>query len=151
MVHALAPQEILEQIFDTAVKADGAGKGTLQVFNRSSNGLEIIAHRGFDEEFLETFRFVHADKPCCCGRALRFKRRVIISDVRADLFFSPFLAIAAQAGYRAVQSTPIIGADGEVIGILSTHFASVHRLSTQAAKILDECAARLAEVMADGN
>jgi GAF domain-containing protein len=152
MVYATTPRATtIQEIFDEAIRADGAAKGTLQLFNPALNGLEIIAHCGFNETFLETFRIVRADEPSVCGRALRFKRRVTISDIRADLFFWPYLTIAAEAGIRAVQSTPIMAEDGAVIGVLSTHFANVHRLSNQAAAILDHCAARLAGMMVEKN
>ena len=151
MFQAIESSSSLLEILDVAIEADGAAKGNVQLFNSSLGGLEIVAQRGFDESFLETFRIVRADEPSTCGRALRFKRRVMISDIRDDLFFWPYLTVAAEAGFRAVQSTPIITEDGMVKGILSTHFANVHRLSANAVKTLDHCAARMARVMTEGN
>lgn len=37
--------------------------------------------------------------------------------------------IALEAGYRAVQSTPIISRSGVFFGVLSTHFPAPHRPS----------------------
>src|SRR5689334_10438108 len=125
MSQVMESRSTLLEILDDAIEADGAAKGNVQLFNSVLGGLEIVAQRGFDESFLETFRIVRADEPSACGRALRFKRRVVISGIRADLFYSPYLTVAAEAGYRAVQSTPIVAKDGVAIGILSTHFANV--------------------------
>jgi hypothetical protein len=41
-----------------------------------------------------------------------------------DPDFAPYRGIAAQAGFRAVQSEPLIGKGGELVGVLSIHFRS---------------------------
>lgn len=55
----------------------------------------------------------------------------MIKDVEADPAYAPLRAIARAAGYRAVQSTPLVGPDGAILGMLSTHsarrIARVHR------------------------
>ena len=56
--------------------------------------------------------------------------------------------LAAEAGYRAVQSTPLVNREGELLGVLSVHFHDRHRfterdlqlsalLGRQAAELLD--------------
>ena len=45
--------------------------------------------------------------------------------------------MARAAGFRAVQSTPLIGRDGAPLGMLSTHFRSVHRPTEQELRRLD--------------
>jgi GAF domain-containing protein len=35
--------------------------------------------------------------------------------------------VAIEAGFRAVQSTPLISTSGALVGVLSTHFPSRHR------------------------
>src|SRR5262249_4273904 len=45
--------------------------------------------------------------------------------------------VARAAGYRAVQSTPLISRDGRPLGMLSTHFRSVHRPAEQDLRRLD--------------
>jgi signal transduction histidine kinase len=49
--------------------------------------------------------------------------------VQADAAYAPHRAAAAAAGYRAVQSTPLVGKDGKPIGMFSTHFREPHRAS----------------------
>jgi hypothetical protein len=46
------------------------------------------------------------------------------SDVDQDEFFAPFRKVAHEAGYRSVQSTPLIASDGTRVGMVSTMFAS---------------------------
>ena len=54
-----------------------------------------------------------------CGRAAREGGRVIVEDVQTDPGFAPHSRIAASAGFRAVQSTPLFSRAGEVLGMLS--------------------------------
>ncbi len=72
-----------------------------------------------------------------CGRALRHGRRLIVEDVELDAPYAPLRTIAREADYRAVISTPLIGADGTVLGMASTHFRSPHRPSDQELGRLD--------------
>src|SRR5688572_25989328 len=110
----------LLEILDRAMVADGAAFGNLQVLNKSSDCLEIQAQRGFSQEFLALFQMVRSDDPCVCGRAFRYAEPVFVRDVTADPLFAPFLSISQAVGFRAVQSTPIIDRDKNVIGVLST-------------------------------
>jgi GAF domain-containing protein len=46
----------------------------------------------------------------------------VILDVRTDDSFAPHWDIAAAAGFRAVQSTPLIDRAGQVRGVVSSHY-----------------------------
>jgi GAF domain-containing protein len=128
----------LLKILDAVIAVDGAGRGNLQLLNRELGALEIFVQRGFDQSYLDLFRLVRADEPSVCGRALRLKKRIMISDIASDRYYAPYLSISIQANIRAVQSTPILGSDGEVIGMLSTHYSKVHSLSRATEKELDK-------------
>src|SRR4030095_5137751 len=134
----------LQQLLDAAITADGASKGNVQLFNPYLDGLQIVAHHGFDIPFLQQFGIVRWDEPTACGRAYRFGLRVVIPDIRLDRFYSPSLSIAQASGYRAVQSTPIIQSDGSVVGVLSTHFPHSHEWSQTAQRALDHSASKVA-------
>ena len=56
-------------------------------------------------------------------------RRVIIEDVETDPGYEPYREAAGSAGYRAVQSTPLVGRGGELLGVLSTHYRGPRRPS----------------------
>jgi PAS domain S-box-containing protein len=114
----------------------GADKGTVQVMD-PRGVLTIAAQEGFDQPFLEFFKEVSPEDKCACGRALREGHRSIIEDVEADEDFATFRHIALAAGFRAVQSTPLIGRDGKPLGMLSTHFCNAHRPTEHELQILD--------------
>src|SRR5262249_28914535 len=103
----------------------------------SRRELRIAVNRGFKQEFLDLFNVVQAADDSACGRALRSGERIVIEDVEVDTLYQPFRIAARLAGYRAVQSTPIVGREGKPLGILSTHFHSVHRPSREDLLLLD--------------
>ncbi|WP_420888201.1 GAF domain-containing protein [Bradyrhizobium brasilense] len=76
---------------------------------------------GLSEEFLNCFRRVTIRDGCACGRALFNRQPVILDDVTMDLRFLPFRDIAGRAGFKAVQSTPLMTHSGALVGVLSTH------------------------------
>jgi GAF domain-containing protein len=103
--------------------------GNVQLMDWKTGYLQIAAQRGFGDEFLTFFKRVNALSSSACGRALRKRESIIIEDITSDLEFSPCRPIAGRAGFRAVQSTPIVSKSGAMIGILSTHFPAAHRPS----------------------
>ncbi len=147
---AMAPtiQDALDHVIAAAVELHGAGKGHVQLFDRDRRHLRIVAHRGFAQDFIERFATVPPDDPSSAGRAFRSGELVQIADVARDDMFAPLREAALEAGYRAVQSVPLINRQGELLGMLSIHFPDVHEfterdlqlsalLGRQAADLLD--------------
>jgi PAS domain S-box-containing protein len=72
---------------------------------------------------------------------------MVIADVEADTLFTPFLPLARLAGFRAVQSTPIMGREGVLLGTLATHFRSMHKLTEQNFRLLDLYVGQAADII----
>jgi PAS domain S-box-containing protein len=129
-------QELLEEILNAAIALQNADFGNIQIYNRETGALKIVAQRGFKRDFLDYFDSV-PEGQAACGLALQQRRRVIIEDVEVDPGFTPHRQIAASAGFRAVQSTPLFSRDGEPVGVLSTHFRQPHRSSEHDLQLTD--------------
>jgi GAF domain-containing protein len=95
--------------------------GNIQLVDWKAGHLEIAAQQGFTQEFLDCFRRVTIRDGCACGRALFYRETVALDDVAVDPKFLPFRNVAERAGFRAVQSTPLLTNGGALVGILSTH------------------------------
>jgi len=130
-------REGLDEMLAATIELLGADMGNVQILDAERKVLTIAAHRGFKPDFLDFFREVSTKDDSACGRALRSGARMVIEDVEADAPFAPLRPIARAAGYRAVQSTPLIGRDGTPLGMLSTHFRSPHRPGEQDLRRLD--------------
>jgi len=127
----------LKEILDAGIALLGADMGNIQLFNPQKQALEILAQSGFAPDSQALFRQVSESDNSSCGRCLRTKERIVIEDVNTDEDYAPYRAAAAKAGYRAVQSTPLLGVDGKPIGIFSTHFRQPHRPTEQQLLWLD--------------
>ena len=126
LMDAVELPRAMEEILVEIIALQGADFGNVQLYDAETSSLRIVAQRGFSDNFLARFRIVDANDDTACGRALRERSRVVIEDVDKDPAFAPNRAIAAQEGYRAVQSTPMLGRDGILKGMLSTHFRQPH-------------------------
>jgi PAS domain S-box-containing protein len=119
---------LLEEVLNAIIALQNADFGNVQLYDPETKTLEIVAHRGFQRSFLDYFSSVN-EPGAACGRAMQRRERVIIEDVLADPDFEPHRQIAASAGFRAVQSTPLFSRSGEPLGMISTHFRQPHRPS----------------------
>jgi two-component system, sensor histidine kinase len=117
-------EEAIDTILDDTIALLGAEYGDVQL--PVGDALAIVAQRGLSERFLMAFRRVSKNDGCACGRALRLRKTVVVSDVEEDSEFAAFLKDARDAGFRSVQSTPFFTSDGLLLGMVSTQFASVH-------------------------
>ena len=117
-------EDVIETILEDTISLHGAEYGNVQL--PIGDNLVIVAQRGLTEPFLRTFMSVRKDDGCACGRALRLRKTIVIKDVEKDAEFAAFVQDAKAAGFRAVQSTPLFTSDGLLLGIVSTHFATVH-------------------------
>ena len=138
--------EALNDVLDTAIAMVGAAKGNVQLYDASDDTLRIIAHRGFNEEFLEYFKSVPLGYSCC-GAAMAGRERVIVEDVFTDPRFNDLAEVYARHGFVAVQSTPLFTSDGRLLGMFSTHFARPHRLTERDLRLLDQIAQHAGRVI----
>jgi len=137
----------LDEVLDAAITLLDADYGNIQLYNPHKKGLEIVVQRGFPQAYLDTFRLIRLDDDSACGRALRGGKRIVIEDVLTDEEYVNFRDIAAEAGYRAVQSTPLLIPGGAVLGMLSTHFRSPHRPTEHQFSLLDLYARQAIELI----
>jgi hypothetical protein len=74
--------------------------------------------------------------------------------VELDKPFAPFREIAREAGYRSVQSTPLVTGDGTPLGMVSTLFANRYvptRIEMAICKAYCITAADHLQVLLDGS
>ena len=130
------PQPLLEEILDATIELLNADFGDVQVCNPQSKALEIVAQRGFKQDFLDHFANASQESGAC-GRALSQRARVIIDDVETDPGFVPHRQIAASVGFRGVQATPLFSRNGEPLGMISTYFRQPHHFLEHDLRFLD--------------
>ena len=127
----------LNEVLDATISLLNADMGNVQLLNPQNGMLEIVAHRGLGPQFLEHFQCVSLDEGTACGRAMKGGERVVIEDVQADIGHLPHLQVARLENWHGVQSTPLMARNGELLGMLSTHYRRPHLPAERDLRILD--------------
>ena len=140
-------RSVLECALTGALELTGAPLGYVQLMDWDKGLLTIAAQRGFNDESLGFFRHVRPEQGCSCARTLTERGAVVVEDVDRDKDFAPYRALAEQAGFRALQSTPILSSGGAFLGVLSTHFPHPHKPSREVMLKLEALAQLTAEAL----
>ena len=138
---------VLERMLAAAMEVQAADFGNVQLFDPERGGLVIVVQRNFKPPFLEHLALLQPDRCARFGRAAQTRQRVIIEDVQTDISFAPYLHVATEAGFRALVATPLIGHQGELLGMLSTHFRKVHRPTEHELRLTDIYAQQAARML----
>ena len=141
-------QAILDAIVKTAVTIAGADMGNMQLFDPNSNSLKIVAQIGFESEFLQFWDSV-SEGNGACGTALERQERIVVEDVTTSPVFvgTQALEVQLKAGVQAVQSTPLIGRSGQVLGVLSTHTKTPHKPDATTLHLIDLVARQTTDIL----
>lgn len=139
---------LLREVLNATMGLQAAEYGYLQLYDPQTHNLKIAVQRGFSRGTINQFRHVNANTNSTCGAALRWRRRVTIADVQRDSCFPELRPIAASAGFRAAQSTPLLArGSGNLVGMISTCFRRPRRLSMRELWLSDLYARQAADVI----
>ena len=148
MATAGTMREALDHVLAAAIDLHAADFGSVQLLDPGSQMPRIVAQKGFEPALAERVAAIGTGDHSADGRAVRTHQTVQIADVATDPASGSYRAAAAEAGYRAVQSAPLIGKDGTIVGVLSVHFRAVHAFNErdrQVSDVLGRIAADLIE------
>ena len=145
---AATTQEALQHVLDGAIGLQQADFGELQLLDQDTQELRMVAHRGLHPDLLERYGVLGTNKSTSRVRALGSRCMVQIPDVLEDAAYASLREVAAQAGYRAVQSTPLISRAGTTVGIISVYFRSPHSFDERDRQFGEILAQQAADLMA---
>ena len=138
---------LLDDALDGAIAFLEADFGNIQLVDPRTSALRIVSQRDCSAEFLDYFTIVDEDS-AVCGRAAATRAQAVVADVTTDEAFAPHRAMARTAGFRAVQSTPLIDRHGTLRGVVSTHFKSPHRPPGHELRLAEDYARLIADALA---
>lgn len=127
-----------DDLLAAALEITDAAFGSVQIVDPESGDLQIVAQRGFPVWWVEHWRRIPRRRGGF-GAAMAAGGRVLIDDVET----SPAIADPAdrqsllRLGIRAVQSTPMVGRTGEMLGMFSTHYRRPFRPDRRSLRLLD--------------
>lgn len=110
---------VLKAALDRTLHLTGAEMGNVQVVE--SGTLRMERHTGLDRHFTDYFAFV-GTSTTSCAQAAEEVRQVTVKDVAAsDIFDEGSRRTILEAGSQACHSVPLLGPNGEVRGMISSH------------------------------
>ena len=113
-------ERALPVLLDRGMWLLGADLGVVQVLDGVTGALRLVAHAGFDHDFVDQYAVVE-DALSVFARVAE-EGQAVIADVDAHPAFAPYRSAAARYGVRAVQSTPLLDYTGRTVGMISTHW-----------------------------
>jgi signal transduction histidine kinase len=137
---------VLEEVLSAIVDLQNANLACVQLYRLDTRSLEIVAQRGFRQDFID-YAANPVDQGTVWGRAAMQRARIMVEDIWADASFAPQRPTADAAGYRAAQSTPLFSHGGELLGVITTFFREPHQLTPEEFRFTDRYARLAAELI----
>jgi GAF domain-containing protein len=140
----------LASYVQAALIAASSDAASVQVLDRNAGGLRLAGWRGFHPASAEFWDLVVPESASTCGMALVTGERVVVADLEAEVALAGTedLNEYRRSRLRAVQSTPLVANDGQVVGMLSTHWRMPYEPSTSDLHRIEGLARRCAEAIA---
>ena len=125
---------------------------SLQIFykgHESDGVLRLLAHKGFNKKAEAFWECVNVSSGSVCGEALRKRERIIVKDIYDSTFLAGTddLDIIVDAGICSVQSTPLVSANGALVGMISTHWRKPYMPTERQLRYLDMLARQAADLI----
>lgn len=126
--------QVLRETIAAVVALQDAKAGILSLVLPAGQRIQAAASVGFSDRYLEAAGIVPIGDGAC-GRALETAKATVVEDTESAPAFANFRDAARLGGFRSVFAVPLLGRrreaggrrrDGEVMGILSTHFVHPH-------------------------
>lgn len=128
--------DLLTVFVDRAIELMGADFGDVRLRDPKTGELLLVAHAGFDEEFIDRFG-LDCEQGTPHGLAASAGQQVVMDDIARDPAFPRIRPAAAHAGFRSTQCTPIRDYAGRTIGVVSTHWRRPQRPSLEDLCLID--------------
>lgn len=153
---ALISEENVEALYDkildaasAIMRSDFASMQMLYPERGERGELRLLGSRGFPPEAVRFWEWVRADSNCTCGIALRTGERVIDADVAnsAIMAGTEDQAALVRSGILAAQSTPLVGRDGRMLGMITTHWGRPHQPAERELRLMDVLARQAADLL----
>jgi signal transduction histidine kinase len=146
-------QILFEKIIDAATQIMHSEYASMQMLHSDpikGNKLHLLAFRGFNLHAAKFWEWIKAsDAGSACAEALRKGNRVIVANVKDADFMSGTedLYTYLQTGINAVQTTPLYSRNGNILGMISTHWSQPHHPSERELRLFDVLARQAADLI----
>lgn len=138
------PSRIIQHMIESARAIMHADCASLQRYSSERNALKLLTHYGLDD-CCETFEWIFPDSHTTCAAVLRTGHRVIVPDLEACESIPLWHEAFRRCDVRSVQSTPLLGPDGNFVGMCSTYWRVPYEPNDQELRLFDAWARQTAD------
>lgn len=140
---------LYKKTLDAAVRIMRSEMGTMQMYDPKEDALRLLAWHGFGPGFGDAFKWVRPETKTSCSLARQLGSRAIVPDIETSDFFmgDPALERLRAAGIGASQSTPLYSRTGQLVGMISTHWAQPQEPTERDLRMLDILARQAADLL----
>jgi signal transduction histidine kinase/CheY-like chemotaxis protein len=143
------------KVVDAAVSITGSQFGTMQLLcprgHSSGHGgeLQLLCSRGLPPEAIGFWQWVSPTAYSSCTMALKIGQRAIIPDFEQwdDIAGTEDLLAFRRSNIRSAQTTPLRSRNGNLLGMISTHWSQPHQPSERDLRLLDILARQAADLL----
>lgn len=147
--------ELYGKIVDAAIAITGSQYGTMQVLGPSGDGegegigLQLLCSRGLPPDAVKFWQWVSPAAYSSCTVALKTGRRAIIADYEQwdEIAGTEDLLAFRRSRIRSAQTTPLRSRDGNLLGMISTHWNDPHEPTERDLRLLDIVARQAADLL----
>lgn len=141
--------QLYNEILDAAIALMRSDMGSMQMLCPERNELSLLAWRGFHPQAAEFWKWVALDSGSTCGKAMGHYSRIHVPDLEICDFVAGTkdLEYYRLCGIRSVQSTPLLSREGQLVGMISTHWTHVHQPTERDLHLLDVLARQAADLI----
>lgn len=145
-------KEMRGRLLDAAALQMRSDAASVQLLDAEKNELLLLGWKGFHPDSAAHWQRVPCGDESTCGAALKERQRVIVADVNDPVcgLTQEGVAYYKLSGLVAVQSTPLVSRDGQLLGMLSTHWRRFHEPAERDLVQFDVLARQAADVLASG-
>ena len=140
---------LYEQLVDAAIALMHSDMASIQLYHPEKKQLELLTFKGFHPEAAAHWQWISTDSKSVCCAAMSNGERSIVSDLEKDELTAKTggMNYYQLSGIRAVQSTPLISRNGDLVGMISTHWRKPHKPSERKLQLFDVLARQAADLI----
>jgi DNA-binding NarL/FixJ family response regulator len=140
---SLSLRAVLNEVLQASIQLVGADAGYIRLFEvldlaPLERAFPFVAQVGISDRYLSYFSDLSEPVDVKARMAVASGRRVIIEDMFTHPSFQPHLEVVVAEGYRSLQSTPLMSANGaRGIGNVCTYFIDTYTPPAETFETLD--------------
>ena len=140
---------LYDQVLDAAMELMASDAACLQMLAADNTSLRLLAWANFHPDCVPFWQRVALGAGSASSKALSDNRRVVVPDIEACEFMAGTQEQLEyrRAGVRGVQSTPLRSRTGQLLGMLSTHWRTVHTTTEDDFRFFDVLARQAADLI----